>query len=207
MPLIKCPECHKKISSETEKRIHCGAPITREYAENAEATPAHGFIKPKWLTRKLIIVTSAAIGALVVICCAIIIPRQITINRFKDDICKSLSYHYESNQTDAYIFFQNSVEIINAYKAVPNQQWLNEYSEMFKNDEYIVVYHISNNYMTNPPILSGYYVSAIRYDGSSYLNWSGIGNISYDSIDSAVESLDINSANIPGAVFQYKKII
>lgn len=33
MPLIKCPECHKKISSETEKCVHCEAPITKASVE------------------------------------------------------------------------------------------------------------------------------------------------------------------------------
>ena len=91
MALIKCPECHKKISSETEKCVHCGATITREYAENAEVVPVHEFAKSKWLNKKFMIVMSAIVGVLVIVCCAVIIPRQVTLKKYKDILVSCLT--------------------------------------------------------------------------------------------------------------------
>ena len=91
MSLIKCPECHKKISSETEKCVHCGATITREYAENAETVTVHEFAKSKWLNKKFMIVMSAIVGVIVIACCVVIIPRQVTLKKYKDILISCLS--------------------------------------------------------------------------------------------------------------------
>lgn len=120
MALIKCPECHKKVSSETEKCVHCGATITREYAENAEVAPAHGFVKPKWFTKKFLIIVSAIAGTVVIICCSVFISRYITMRRYKDILIQALIdqqiYPYSTSQFERYIdiegvygsFFYNS---------------------------------------------------------------------------------------------------
>ena len=91
MSLIKGPECHKKISSETEKCIHCGAPIAREYAESTETLPARGAVKTKWANKKFKAILSAVVGVIVIVCCAVIIPRQVTLKKYKDILVSCLT--------------------------------------------------------------------------------------------------------------------
>lgn len=91
MALIKCPECHKKISSETEKCVHCEAPIAREYAESTETIPTRGVVKPKWANKKFKVILPAVVGVIVIVCCAVIIPRQVTLKKNKDILVSCLT--------------------------------------------------------------------------------------------------------------------
>lgn len=91
MALIKCPECHKKISSETEKCVHCEAPIAREYAESTETIPTRGVVKPKWANKKFKVILPAVVGVIVIVCCAVIIPRQVTLKKYKDILVSCLT--------------------------------------------------------------------------------------------------------------------
>lgn len=91
MALIKCPECHKKISSETEKCVHCEAPIAREYAESTETIPTRGVVKPKWANKKFKVILPAVVGVIVIVCCAVIIPRQVTLKKYKGILVSCLT--------------------------------------------------------------------------------------------------------------------
>ena len=91
MALIKCPECHKKISSETEKCVHCEAPIAREYAESTETIPTRGVVKPKWANKKFKVILPPVVGVIVIVCCAVIIPRQVTLKKYKDILVSCLT--------------------------------------------------------------------------------------------------------------------
>lgn len=148
MSLIKCPECHKKISSETEKCVHCGATITKEYAENAEVVPVHGFAKPKWLTKKVTIILSIVCGLFVVVFGGYNIYRQIVIARFKPVVTeytsdclsrdKSVSLSYKS------IDKLCSIETI--YRIMPSKDYEKFYAEVIEeyqtNPHYAVVCHM-----------------------------------------------------------------
>lgn len=140
MALIKCPECHKKISSETEKCVHCGAPITKEYAENAEVVPVHGFVRPKWLTKKVTIILAIVCGLFVVVFGGFNIYRQIVIARFKPVITESISdwlSKYESVNM-SYKSINKMFSIEKVYRIMPN-----------KEREYFYVEHIEE-YQANP---------------------------------------------------------
>ena len=91
MSIIKCPECHEKVSSEADKCVHCGAPIAREYAESAETLPTRGVVNPKWANKKFKVILSAVVGVIVIVCCAVIIPRQITLKKYKDILVNCLT--------------------------------------------------------------------------------------------------------------------
>ena len=151
MSMIKCPECHKKISNEAEKCVHCGAPITREYAENAEVVPVHGFAKPKWLTKKVTIILAIVCGLFVVVFGGYNIYRQIVIARFKPVITESISEwlsEYESvNMSYKSIGKMFSIEKV--YRIMPNkenEEFYTEHIEEYQSNPcYAVVCHMEDS--------------------------------------------------------------
>lgn len=177
MALIKCPECHKKVSNEAEKCVHCGATITREYAENAEVVPVHWFARPKWLNKKIIIALTTACLLFIAIFGGINIYRQSVINKFKGIVFSKISdniYDAKSDRvSDEELDKIFTVEHI--YQTLPNkdaigtgkvltQEWYNDISDSLReiNLYNVVLFAKSSNVEEN-----GYYRAEVEYNTES----------------------------------------
>lgn len=208
MSLIKCPECHKKISNEADKCVHCGAPITKASVAGISDVLICTPKKTIRLKKKLMItIASAILGVILVLFCSILVRRQVYMSRFKNDICQSLSYNYKNSQSQVYTQFQNLIDIVCAYETTLDKQWLAEHPNILNNQKYFVVYRVEDAKIPNIIVPSGYYAVSLTYSSDRFDGMSKSTDTPYNSIDLAIESFHLDSAKVFGGTLHYKKII